>query len=330
MRGKTLTSILPWILAGATLLVSAAFGWSGVQVGLQTGLRAWEPDVPTVNIFNAKTCRVYRTTLFSVPNGVPSTAVPFEAAEYNDDSMWTLSDPTKIRVPVEGLYAVSPCVAFFLNSVGSRYAHILINGVGAGPILTVSAADLTVGAGIVFTTFIPLKKNDAVGLAVFQDSGAPLNMILNPGIWPSLTVMLVRSSDPTFSVVQPVSVDSTSVSLVRGDDYAVADGRGLTFTSDDWPDLTGATEFRLTARRRDSDAKLFEKTDRAASRVLGAGTQVLVFELTPSETGVLPPTTQKRLESSEAKFDVQATLDGRILTLAFGTIDVAEDQTRPA
>lgn len=45
----------------------------------------------------------------------------------------------------------------------------------------------------------------------------------------------------TVTVVSPVGPTGADIALRRGDDYLAVDGRALDFSSDAWPDLTGAT-----------------------------------------------------------------------------------------
>ena len=44
-----------------------------------------------------------------------------------------------------------------------------------------------------------------------------------------------------YTVTSPVSSDGTAITIVRGDDYLLTDGRQLAFTSTGWPTITGAT-----------------------------------------------------------------------------------------
>ena len=126
------------------------------------------------------------------------------------------------------------------------------------------------------------------------------------------------------TIVSPVSADGETLTLVRGDHYLKADGRQLAFSSDGWPDLTGITEAKLSVRGAlPPKALLFAATDVVADRVIGAGVQSLVFELTAVNTEALI------LGVDAGKFDVQVLLsNARILTLVLGTVTVLEDQTR--
>ena len=103
------------------------------------------------------------------------------------------------------------------------------------------------------------------------------------------------------------------VTIVRGDDYAAADGRSLTWTDATWPSLTGAT---ITMTARDlADAVLFTKTGAVVSA------SSIRVELTPTQTTI---------PVGSHRFDVQAARGpaGRIVTLQLGTLGGAAEMTR--
>jgi hypothetical protein len=148
------------------------------------------------------------------------------------------------------------------------------------------------------------------------------------------------------TVLEPALVDGGLLTLVRGDDYKSQDGRALTFSSENWPDLTGA-QITMTVRRRreafgsGSDPILFSMSDTYALRTTsGTGNQTLIFEPTRTETINLIP------GYTTAKWDIQAILAtvgpslspspspssgapaGNVITLMVGMATVVEDQTR--
>jgi hypothetical protein len=285
----------------------------------------------TINIFNAKVCKAYRTGALAIPDSV-ETYLQFQAAEPNDDDMWTASAPGRITILYAGLYLLLANVLYVPDAVGQRHVTLRVNGTEV-EVATFAPSNTGFGNGAVAMSLLTLEKNDYVEVSTYQNSGQPagLNLRVLQEKVPFLSALLIRSADQALTVIQPVEVgDQTRLTLVRGDDYAAADGRALQFTADDWPNLTGLSEAKLTARHRSADMKLFEKTDLVSARILGSGTQKLVFELTPAQTGTLPPTPFKKLAANEVKFDVQAIVSDRILTLVRGTVDVVEDQTRPA
>lgn len=111
---------------------------------------------------------------------------------------------------------------------------------------------------------------------------------------------LIQSGNVT--AVFPVSINGTSVQLTAGDDYQVADGRALEFSSDDWPDLTGgAVIFKL------GNALSLAATITAARTVC--------VELTSVQTAVLTGT--------QLRHELEATLaNGHVITLLRGTTTV--------
>jgi hypothetical protein len=129
----------------------------------------------------------------------------------------------------------------------------------------------------------------------------------------------------------PVAADGSTLDLVRGDDYALDEGRQITFSSASWPNLTGTASdgITLTVRRRaeafgsGSDPVLFSVHDTVGSRSFGSGNQSITFELTHTDTAALLPGV------TAGKYDVQVTLaDGDVVTLVTGVVNVTEDQTR--
>jgi len=175
---------------------------------------------------------------------------------------------------------------------------------------------------------------DNAGIAAIEDAltefADPLENAV-PGTYGAGTAgyALGRIGSGTITVTQPVSSNGALLSLVRGDDYKAEDGRAITFTSTRWPDLTSATELRITVRRRveafggdGEDSVWATSLDEEADRIVGAETQSLTFVLTAAQTAEMVPAT------SAGKFDVQATIAGRVVTLLIGRVTVLEDQTR--
>jgi len=127
----------------------------------------------------------------------------------------------------------------------------------------------------------------------------------------------------TITVQSPV-VTSSNVQLIRGDDYATADGRQLDWTDSGstWPDLTGAT-VTLTFRVVGTDASVTASTGTVVNS--GTATQTARFELTAVQTALFTIYTRRAYV-----YDVQAALatSGNIVTLAIGYATVTNDVTR--
>jgi len=127
-------------------------------------------------------------------------------------------------------------------------------------------------------------------------------------------------------IVSPVAADQ-SLTIVRGDDYADADGRALTWTVEGWtgPDLTDATAtFRLMTRsayeRGDGTAVL----SKAGTVSEDGGTVTIKVELTAAETaalGAAPPN-----QPLSHKYHLRlATAAGRKLMQVIGDCTVTAD-----
>lgn len=108
------------------------------------------------------------------------------------------------------------------------------------------------------------------------------------------------------TVSSPVSANGTRIELVRGSAYATADGRALSFSSDAWPTLTGAS---VTL-----DIGAYVSV--AGTMVSGSGTKVVRFDLTAAQTADLP--------QGSHPFEVAALISGRAVTLVLGTATVLE------
>jgi len=119
------------------------------------------------------------------------------------------------------------------------------------------------------------------------------------------------------SYTGPGTADNTSFSMIRGDDYTTAIG-AIVFTSETWPDLTGAT-LTITARKQSDDSVVFTKSGTVVTA--GTGVQEITFEPTHTDTNSLVLGTHN--------YDVQATLAGGLIkTLIIGQVTIYADYTR--
>lgn len=111
----------------------------------------------------------------------------------------------------------------------------------------------------------------------------------------------------TVTVVSPVGVTTSVLSLVFGDDYYAADGRSLDFTVDGGPDLSGASvAFKVRG------ATLVT----VAASVLGASS--IRVELSAANVVAMGV--------GAASYDIQATLvSSHVVTLVAGTVIVSPD-----
>lgn len=114
------------------------------------------------------------------------------------------------------------------------------------------------------------------------------------------------------TVVSPVSEDGGTITIVQGDDYNASDGRALEWSSDNWPDITGAA---ITLYIEDSGGTYSEAGSVVAS---GSGTQTVRVEPPNADT--------TNLDAGFQKFHVEAVLtSSRVVTLATGVAHVIAD-----
>lgn len=148
--------------------------------------------------------------------------------------------------------------------------------------------------------------------ALLAAAGAAADPLLNlvPGSYVTGTAgaALGRIGNAAITVVSPVASDGTSINLVYGDDYMAADARALSFQSDDWPVLTGAT---IALRVQGATAISL------AGSVLAADQVQVELTYTQIET----------IGIGTRRYDLQATLatSAHVVTLATGLFTVEAD-----
>lgn len=118
-------------------------------------------------------CRYRQGSGTTVPTGT-LTAVPFNAALYDTNSMLDGTNPTRIVTKKSGVYHITAGVVWQGNATGKREIEIRKNGseiVGRSTVLPISSNMYQqVSGSFNFTT------NDYVELYVTQDSGASLTL----------------------------------------------------------------------------------------------------------------------------------------------------------
>lgn len=131
------------------------------------------------------------------------------------------------------------------------------------------------------------------------------------------TVSSRATANAHITYVGPVAING-DVTIVRGDDYSNTDSRSLQWETDDaatWPTLTSAT-ITLTAEN-DSGTQVLTKTG-AVVTATGTNKKVRV-ELAAADTASITPATYR--------FDVQAVISTRKITLVRGLLTIVEDFT---
>ena len=148
--------------------------------------------------------------------------------------------------------------------------------------------------------------------AALSAAGGAADPLLNtvPGSYASGTAgyVLGAINPANVTITSPVATDGTAINLVRGDDYANADGRALTFTGATWPTLTSGT----VALKVATGATITTYTGTVT------GAQACRVELTDTQTAALAP--------GIYNYDLEATLaGGSVVTLVQGSLRVAAD-----
>lgn len=115
--------------------------------------------------------------------------------------------------------------------------------------------------------------------------------------------------------VSPLDALTNKLTLIRGDDYKVAEGRALTWSSASWVtyNLLTATSLKFRAKKK-TGTTVFQKAGTVVS-----STEVRV-ELTSAETATFD------IRHGSMYYDVEATLaNGDIITLVIGSLVTVAD-----
>lgn len=118
------------------------------------------------------------------------------------------------------------------------------------------------------------------------------------------------------SVISPVAPTTLLLTVIRGDDYTIAAGRAITWTSTDWSayGLLTATAITFKAQRTGSSDAIFTKSMTAISST------AVRLELTDAETAAFVT------GSAIYKYDVELTMaNGEVVTLVQARMTVTAD-----
>lgn len=129
-------------------------------------------------IITRPSCQAYNSVNISIPND-DDTVVTFDSERYDTSSMHsTVTNTSRIVIPVEGVYLVTFLGSFAANAVGERTCWIRKNGkerITAQEKVAVNGA--AVETGIQCATQAFLEVNDYVEVIVEQESGGALNLL---------------------------------------------------------------------------------------------------------------------------------------------------------
>jgi len=149
-----------------------------------------EPLKMIVKDFTTKasiSARIYHNTSQSI---VDSTWTPlaFNSERFDTDTMHdNVTNNLRLTCKTEGRYIITGNVAFASNSVGTRMARILLNGIT--PIIMKTINPVTGSSTRTdITTIYDLAVNDYIQLDVFQSSGGALSIEASANYSPELSI----------------------------------------------------------------------------------------------------------------------------------------------
>lgn len=125
--------------------------------------------------------RAYRAAPVSIASGVV-TEIALTDTAYNRDGVWSTGQPTKMRAPVTGIYAVTGGVLFQNNGAGTRGIWIIPAGDPANPFAGEQQSAVNIGgqpSELNVSTILKLAAGEAVAIAVLQTSGESIQVLGN-------------------------------------------------------------------------------------------------------------------------------------------------------
>lgn len=139
---------------------------------------------------NPPACRVYNNASISHATSGNWQTVTFNSERYDTATMHdTVSNTSRITVPVDGLYLITGHIEFAANATGVRGIQILFNGTGtsvAGAYYPTTGG--IVGTGLSIATVYKFAATNYVELQGYQTSGG------------ALVINSTAASTPEFSV----------------------------------------------------------------------------------------------------------------------------------
>jgi len=124
-------------------------------------------------------CRVYKAATQSINNNTVTT-LTFDSERFDTDSMHeSVTNPTRITIPLAGVYAVTVYGDFAPNATGSRILYVYLNGAGSAMVGGIRAQNAVAQAGVdTYDSFaMPPTKfaaGDYIEAKCYQNSGGAL------------------------------------------------------------------------------------------------------------------------------------------------------------
>lgn len=139
-------------------------------------IRGGNADAEVYRIHNMPRASVYRAAALALPTA--GTAVIWDTKEYDNDSMWNPSFPTRLRANSPGLYVARAAGGFAANAASFRQLYLQktpADGTAATIYAAVEGYDpIPIGVNLLTEWPIVLNKDDYVEVFTSQGAGAGL------------------------------------------------------------------------------------------------------------------------------------------------------------
>lgn len=133
--------------------------------------------------------RVRHSVNQSIPNNTVTT-LTFDTEDFDTDGFHSPALPTRLTVPVVGIYHITASVSWPSNAAGLRAMVILLNG--ATTLMRDQRAPFAAENFNMGETTVELAAGDFVEVTVIQTSGGALNTSAQANYAPRLEMTLVR------------------------------------------------------------------------------------------------------------------------------------------
>lgn len=155
--------------------------WATGEVATASNMNLNDSTVANF-LLNKPFAKVRQTSVQSLPNG-GFTALQFQTADENSDSMYSSGSPTKLTAQTPGWYDFSGKFALTAATTGGRRGCVLaVNGTQQSGSQVMYAGSVQSASGVLPVFSVFLNANDYAEYQAFQDQGAAQNTDVGSGI----------------------------------------------------------------------------------------------------------------------------------------------------
>ena len=316
-NGITATSIAADAINAAAVKADAV---TKIQNGLATPTNITAGTIATVtNLTNLPAAAATAAELAKVPksdSNVSWNATALAAINAEVDTALNTAipgaptaDSINERIVAIDAYGAPPAAATIVTALeanGSKLDHLWEMTEDDGGVRRLTANALEESPASSGTGLTAQETRDAMKLAPSAGAAAAGSVDTHLDVIQAKTDTIGAL---TVTLTAPVATAGNAITVIRGDDYLLADGRELSFTGTNWPVITGGA-VALIVR--------FGTVTSYTGVVTGAA--ACYVELTDTQTALLTP--------GVYDYDLQATLagvGGSVITLAQGSFTVSAD-----